>query len=160
MRHSGAGLAIPDFPWAYGRLIPPFTPEALEAFHRALIYDFDLPRVKLAQVAIHFAHRAGVLVVTGVLTGLLVETFRRYRHERVFVGLASLSGILLVVQITLGALTVLMRKAVLPTTAHVAVGALMLATTVSYLLQERKRYQVERLVVTNPVADSREGARA
>src|SRR5262245_20776356 len=37
MRHTEAGLAIPDFPWAFGHLIPP---------------HWD------AKIAIHFAHRA------------------------------------------------------------------------------------------------------
>src|SRR6187455_2319481 len=40
MRHTGAGLAIPDFPLSYGRLIPPFWNPA---------------------IAIHFAHRLGAL---------------------------------------------------------------------------------------------------
>ena len=38
MRHNGAGLAIPDFPLAFGRLVPD---------------------VWNARVAIHFAHRLG-----------------------------------------------------------------------------------------------------
>ncbi len=44
---------------------------------------------------------------------------------------------LVATQITLGALTIWTRKAVLPTTAHVAVGAAILATTV--LLAARAR---------------------
>ena len=40
---SDAGLAIPDFPWAFGRVLPP-------AWN--------------AGIAIHFAHRVGALVVT------------------------------------------------------------------------------------------------
>src|SRR4051794_23022190 len=38
MRHTGAGLAIPDFPLAFGHVIPP-------------VWD--------AKIAIHFAHRVG-----------------------------------------------------------------------------------------------------
>ena len=43
MRHTDAGLAIPDFPLAFGQLIPP---------------HWD------AKIAIHFAHRVGALVVS------------------------------------------------------------------------------------------------
>ena len=43
MRHTDAGLAIPDFPLVFGHLIPP---------------HWD------AKIAIHFAHRVGALVVT------------------------------------------------------------------------------------------------
>ena len=46
MRHTDAGLAIPDFPLAFGHLIPP---------------HWD------AKIAIHFAHRVGALVVTIVI---------------------------------------------------------------------------------------------
>ncbi len=45
MRHTGAGLAIPDFPLAFGRLVPPFAEPA---------------------VVIHFAHRVGALLVAVV----------------------------------------------------------------------------------------------
>src|SRR5207237_8296320 len=41
MRHMGAGLAIPDFPLAFGRLVPPLvTPH----------------------ITVHFAHRVGAMV--------------------------------------------------------------------------------------------------
>src|SRR6185295_3868135 len=42
-RHTGAGLAIPDFPMALGRIVPPLSDPL---------------------VAIQFAHRIGALVVT------------------------------------------------------------------------------------------------
>src|SRR4026208_255963 len=41
MRHTDAGLAIPDFPLAFGHLIPP---------------SWD------PKIAVHFAHRVGALV--------------------------------------------------------------------------------------------------
>jgi cytochrome c oxidase assembly protein subunit 15 len=43
MRHSDAGLAIPDFPWMFGHVIP---------------NHWD------PKIAIHFAHRVGALFVT------------------------------------------------------------------------------------------------
>jgi len=56
MRHLGAGLAIPDFPLAFGRLIPPFTSTA---------------------VAVNFAHRAGATIVALVVLAVLLRLFRR-----------------------------------------------------------------------------------
>jgi cytochrome c oxidase assembly protein subunit 15 len=53
MRHLGAGLAIPDFPLSFGRLIPEFTSPA---------------------IAVNFAHRAGALVV---LIAILIAARRR-----------------------------------------------------------------------------------
>lgn len=158
VRHAGAGLAIPDFPMAYRALIPSFGPESLELYNRWLIYDLDLPPTTSGQIALHFAHRVGAVVTTLIVLALIVETFRRYRHERVFVTLATALAVLLPCQIALGAATVWLRKGVLPTTAHVAVGALMFASTLVYLLQHRKRC----IVVAEPAvsATTAHGSRA
>ena len=37
MRHTGAGLAIPDFPLALGRLVPPLAPLADSIMHCATL---------------------------------------------------------------------------------------------------------------------------
>lgn len=129
MRHTEAGLAIPDFPLAFGRLIPPQWS---------------------AQIAVHFAHRVWAVVVL-VVGALLVLSVMRSRNRgnpetdrpwletgaskpeerRGIDGLrlpAIAIGALLPIQIGLGALTVLSGKQVLPATAHVATGALILAS--------------------------------
>lgn len=114
MRHSGAGLAIPDFPLAFGRLIPP---------------HFDFP------IAIHFTHRLGALVVTGLATWTLTRVLRRAGSEPRLRRPALALAALVVVQITLGATVVLSGKAVLPNTVHVAVGAMVLATSLMLTLR-------------------------
>ena len=116
VRHTGSGLAIPDFPLALGRLIPPFDSVG---------------------VAIHFLHR---LVALGVLVtvGLLVRASRRS-------GLTALSRpawallLLVVVQIALGAATVLTAKGPVVTTFHVVTGAAVLALTWFLALRARRR---------------------
>jgi cytochrome c oxidase assembly protein subunit 15 len=114
VRHSGAALAIPDFPLAMGKLIPEFTSP---------------------QVSIHFAHRVGAVVVFALISGTLVSVLRRMRKEGRFVFPAALLLILSVCQVALGGYTVLTRKAVPVATAHVAVGALILATSVVLTLR-------------------------
>lgn len=104
MRHTGAGLAIPDFPLAFGRLVPPLDD---------------------ARVAIHFAHRLGALAVLIALARLL-WTCLVSRQPR-FVKMGAALFALALLQVGLGAATVLTGKAVLPTTAHVATGAAILA---------------------------------
>jgi len=105
LRHTGAGLAIPDFPLAFGRLLP----------------DLELPGV-----AVHFAHRLGAVAVLVAVMRLVLHA-RRSGEAWLF--RPALGALLLVVlQITLGGATVLSQKAVLPTTAHVAVGATVLGT--------------------------------
>lgn len=105
MRHLGAGLAIPDFPTSYGRLVPPF-------------YSFG--------VDINFAHRCGALVVTLLVGWTFGRTMRFYGANRPLRNAAILMLALLGLQITLGALTIWSGRAVLPTTAHVAIGAALL----------------------------------
>jgi len=108
MRHSGAGLAIPDFPLAFGRLVPP---------------ELSFP------IAIHFAHRLGAVTVATLVVATLVQAARRgWQHAGVRAPVLVL-GLLVTAQITLGAFVVLTEKAVLVNTAHVGVGATLLATS-------------------------------
>ena len=105
MRHTGAGLAIRDFPLAAGRLIPPF----------------DAPGV-----AVHFAHRVGALLVLAAVVHLMLHALRS--GERRLLRTAGVAVALVLVQIALGGATVLSGRAVVPTTAHVTVGAAILGT--------------------------------
>lgn len=112
VRHLGAGLAIPDFPLSYGRLIPPLD----SGF-----------------VMINFAHRVGALVVTLLVLWSFASAMRIDRHivrTDGWIRRPALALILLLaLQISLGALTVWSGRAVIPTTAHVAIGAAVLATS-------------------------------
>ncbi|HEX4124565.1 MAG TPA: COX15/CtaA family protein [Tepidisphaeraceae bacterium] len=132
MRHENAGLAIPDLPLAYGHLLPPTTAAGLAAANHARIWIYNLPdRVTLAQIWLHFGHRLGALAVTIAITSLVWLALRgrnKFRLQGVR-GLATLLAGLLVLQITLGVLTVLMRKPFEIASAHVATGALVLLTT-------------------------------
>lgn len=120
MRHTEAGLAIPDFPLAFGRLVPPF----------------DRPGVP-----IHFAHRMGALCVALAVGWVVVRMLARFRDEPALARPALLLGALVVVQIALGATTVWTQKAVVPTTLHVLTGALVLATSLVLTLRTRKHVQ-------------------
>lgn len=128
MRHSEAGLAIPDFPFAYGKLLPPFSESDL-AQANAMRLHLDLPPVTLSQIWIHFAHRIGALVVTILLLRMVTRIFLQFRSEKKFFLPAILLVALLAIQITLGALTVLSGKNPYIATAHVATGALILGIT-------------------------------
>ena len=138
MRHTQSGLAIPDFPLAYGQLIPSFSSDAMERYNQFLLaHDFRIAAdgpILQGQVLIHFLHRVWALVVSVfiVLTGV-----RAYRLGSRFPRLKLLAGtlfFLLAAQVTLGALTVLSGKEVVLTTAHVATGAVLLVVSVLMLL--------------------------
>src|SRR5262249_23178001 len=123
MRHTNAGLAIPDFPLSLGRVVPPLS---------------SFP------VSIHFLHRVGAVIVAALVGVCAVRCVRSEGQGRRRAGLAS--ALLGVVQISLGAATVLTKKSVVVTTAHVATGALLLGGTValcvSSLAAERRRNNV------------------
>jgi cytochrome c oxidase assembly protein subunit 15 len=114
MRHTGAGLAIPDFPLAFGRLVPPLDSAA---------------------VVLHFVHRLGALAVALCVGWTVTRILSRYRAERRLLRPALLLVGLVLLQLILGALTIWTRRAVLPMTAHVAVGAAVLATSVVVMLR-------------------------
>jgi cytochrome c oxidase assembly protein subunit 15 len=115
MRHVGAGLAIPTFPTAFGRWVPPLDSGA---------------------VAVHFAHRVGALFVLGAVAWMASAAFRA-RDTR-FRGPAALVMALVSIQIALGAAAVLTAKAVTPTTAHVATGAAVLGACWWIALRARR----------------------
>ena len=116
MRHTGAGLAIPDFPLMFGHLWPT---------------HWD------PKIAIHFAHRAGALLVVIAVAATSGTVWQRYRasvHDEL-TRPALLLAALVVVQITLGALTVLSRRDVWINSVHVVCGALVLTTSLVLTLR-------------------------
>ena len=130
MRHNDAGLAIPDFPASYGKVLPPINATELKAINdwRAWSNEPALNnRVTLSQIWLHFAHRAWAIVVAVMVIAFVIAATR---HSAELVHRpASVLAILLVVQFALGILTVLTRKPADLATAHVAVGALVLVST-------------------------------
>jgi cytochrome c oxidase assembly protein subunit 15 len=124
MRHEHVGLAIPDFPLAYGQVIPPGI-ETINA-QRARM---DLEAVTSAQVAVHFAHRIGAIVVGIAVLALAVTILRKCREQTILTRMAVAIVALLVIQFALGAWTVLSGKAADVATLHVATGALLLAAS-------------------------------
>ena len=117
MRHLGAGLAIPDFPLAFGRLVPP---------------RFD------AAIGVHYAHRVGAVVVTILVLWTALRVARRAPGERALVRPAMATSLLVAAQIALGATVVLSARAVVPNTVHVATGAALLAASLVLTLEARR----------------------
>jgi cytochrome c oxidase assembly protein subunit 15 len=117
MRHTNAGLAIPDFPFAFGHLIPP---------------HWD------AKIAIHFAHRVGALVVTTFILATIGHAIYHHRAHRELLRPSLLLLTLLPIQITLGALTVLSGKQPVINSFHVVTGASVLITSLVLTLRAHR----------------------
>ncbi|HEX4796392.1 MAG TPA: COX15/CtaA family protein [Humisphaera sp.] len=127
MRHLDAGLAIPDLPLSYGKILPPTSPDVLAAInHQRWVQSLD--PLTFTQIWIHFGHRIGAVIVSALILWLTIGILRTqtYRGLRMPAGLLL---ILLATQLTLGVLTVLLRKPADIASAHVAVGALTLAAS-------------------------------
>lgn len=128
MRHTGAGLAIPDFPLAFGHLIPP---------------HWD------PKIAIHFAHRVGAILVTLFLLAETGHVLYHHRDRRELVRPSVLLLVLVTLQITLGALTVLSGRQPIINSLHVVTGASLFVTTVVLALRaHRARFADVRDVIT------------
>lgn len=108
MRHLGAGLAIPDFPLAFGRLVPP---------------------VWNALIAVHYAHRVGALLVTALILATTLHVFHHHRRRSELRRPSALLLVVVALQIALGALTVLSARQYVVNSLHVVVGAMVLATS-------------------------------
>ena len=133
VRHTGAGLAIPDFPLSFGRL---------------------WPAAASGLVAFQMAHRVGAVAVTGMVLWTAGATLRRHAGIAPLRRLALLQLLLLAFQLYLGASVIWMRRAVVPTTTHVLVGALVLVTTLVLALR------AGRLLAPRVAAGKAEPARA
>jgi cytochrome c oxidase assembly protein subunit 15 len=114
MRHTGAGLAIPDFPLMFGGIVPDRWS---------------------AKIAIHFAHRTGALVVTLAVIALFAYVRSHHRGRREVMRPVLILVMLVAVQVTLGALTVLSLRDPWINSFHVVCGALVLATSLVITLR-------------------------
>ncbi|MGA0112366.1 MAG: COX15/CtaA family protein [Chthoniobacterales bacterium] len=127
MRHEHAGLAVHDFPLAYGQLWPSISAPELEVINAGRIASGEVPTT-LVNIHVHMLHRLLALVV---FSGIAAYAWHA-RKAAMGVRLAARWWLVLVVlQVGLGAWTVLSDKAADITTAHVAVGALTLFLGVS-----------------------------
>ena len=134
MRHYEAGLAVPDVPLHYGRLLPPTDAAGLARANDLRAFDHHLPPVTLAQIWLHVAHRVGAAVIV-LLTAVVV--FKLWHAARRH---ALLVGGLVLVQATLGILTVWLAKPADVATLHVAVGAALLLAVTLLAARLARRY--------------------
>jgi cytochrome c oxidase assembly protein subunit 15 len=139
MRHQHAGLSIPDFPLAYGKIWPDTSPAAIASYneHRVEINNWNA--ITAFQVILQMVHRmVALLIFLGVAAaaGLAIKKLggrdglTKFAWGWVF---------LLAVQIGLGIATIETNKAADIATLHVMVGALSLLTGALWWLMATRR---------------------
>jgi cytochrome c oxidase assembly protein subunit 15 len=114
MRHIEAGMAIPDFPFAFGHVLPPFWN---------------------AGIAVHFAHRLGAVLVTTAILATAGHVWFHHRTRRELVRPAMLLVLFVMTQVTLGAFVIWSGLQPIINTAHVVDGTLVLATSLVLTLR-------------------------
>ncbi len=109
MRHLGAALAIPDFPTAFGQMIPP-------------AWSFE--------IGLQFAHRtwAFALVILVGMVAYQIQT-KHFTQLRLTITVGFLL-MLMSIQILLGAMIIWLKKPVPMTSTHLVIGALSFATSI------------------------------
>lgn len=140
MRHSQAGLAIPDFPTMGNEWLPMFDQSMLDSVN-AQRKEVHLPAVTMGQVVIHFLHRlGGILVLSYGLylfyllanSGALKKVSEKFFKTR---GLSLSIFTLLLLQFALGIVTVLTVRNPWIASLHVVLGAVLLGLSVLLALR-------------------------
>lgn len=136
VRHRGAGLACPDVPLCLGSWVPSLDQEL---------------------VVVHFAHRA-----LGVGLGLALPAVAFLVHRRVrsskLRGLAWVVAGLVLLQVTLGFVSVSSFLAVLPVSMHTLVAATLLAVLTSLAARSWEPAPAPRVRRTTPAPAPAAGA--
>lgn len=134
MRHQHAGLAVPDFPLAYGKIWPETDADSLRRYNQMRVDDGQYNPITAGQIYLHMTHRAMALVILVCVAACAIKSRRSGASKTSPVDtfsivpkltVAWLSLILL--QAGLGVVTVLKNKPADIATAHVVVGAASLA---------------------------------
>ncbi len=162
MRHTDSGLAVPDFPLAYNQLFPSLTPEALERYNQHLIHsDIRMAAdgaITSTQILIHMMHRLWAVVVSGMIIWISVRVFQLSSVSKRISRFGYLLLVLLCVQITLGALTVISGKEMYIATAHVAMGSLILVSCVLLTIHAAKLFGIRQRQLRTISISAREAA--
>ena len=117
MRHTGAGLAIPDFPLAFGHLVPPHWDRG---------------------IVLHFAHRVGAVLVSLLALTAAGRVLHRHRDRAELRNPAILLLALLTAQVSLGALNIWSGLHVIVNSLHVVTGGSVLVTALVLTLRAHR----------------------
>lgn len=124
MRHQHAGLAIPDFPTAYGKLWPDTDVDSVARYNQDRIEIKAANPITAFQIGLHMTHRLGAVLILAAVAGCAWLANRQLGVRHPLGKLSSLWFGLIVIQVFLGAATIWTGKSADIATAHVTVGAL------------------------------------
>lgn len=141
MRHQHAGLAIPDFPTAYGKIWPDTSAAAVALYNEHRMSAIAENPITAFQIILQMVHR---IVALAIFIGVAVcaqQAWRRLGKKDSLTRLALFWLALIAGQIALGAWTIWSNKAADVATAHVLVGALSLVTGALWCAAAFRRFE-------------------
>ncbi|MGV3774817.1 MAG: COX15/CtaA family protein [Verrucomicrobiales bacterium] len=148
MRHQHAGLAVPDFPLAYGKIWPPTNQEFLESVNTKRLDVRDFHPITAGHIHLHMTHRIVAFVIFALAAMFAVRCTNHARANKEAVsGAFNLKRwgiiwfVMILLQAVLGAITVWSNKAADIATGHVVLGALSFLTGFMIYLTTRRLSQ-------------------
>jgi heme a synthase len=134
MRHQHAGLAVPDFPKAYGSWAWPATDEeTVRSINEEQWITGEASGASITgfQINVHMSHRVGAILVTLLALWTACRLWRWSARDEQNSNRLQASALLslLALQIALGAGTIWTRKSADVATFHMLTGAILLVTS-------------------------------
>jgi cytochrome c oxidase assembly protein subunit 15 len=146
MRHQHAGLAIPDFPLAYGKLWPAMDAGSVDAYNRHRMEIVSVEPITALQIALQMVHRIMALVILSAVAFCAWSARREFGKKNLLSRLSLRWLVLILAQALLGAFTIWSNKAADVATAHVLVGALSLVTGAFLCIMSRQNLMAAQKV--------------
>lgn len=156
MRHQHAGLAIPDFPLAHGKLWPDMSAEAVANYNARRVEVTVSNPITVFQIGLQMTHR----IVACLILAAVAACAWKARRVQSLKPLAFIWLALIFIQVCLGAWTIWSNKAADVATAHVVVGALSLVTGALGCLISFRRQTVSAASPEVPFSEKNSAARA
>lgn len=145
MRHEHAGLAIPDFPLAYGKILPDTSAVAISEINAKRMADDQVP-TSAVQIWVQMAHRGVACLILVLVAAAAYRAFTNIPARPA----AFWCGVwlsMIFAQVLLGAWTIWSNKAADVATTHMALGALSLFTGVLLSYRLHRGAQVGRFAI-------------
>jgi cytochrome c oxidase assembly protein subunit 15 len=130
MRHAHLGLSIPDFPLAYGKILPNTDANSIDQINEARLADSQMPTTS-TQIWLQMAHRVMAFIILGAIITVAVIVFSN-PIARSASTWSMVWLVMILCQVGLGAWTIWSNKAADVATAHMALGALSLLVGVLF----------------------------
>jgi heme a synthase len=126
MRHQHAGLSIPDFPLAYGKLWPATDPDSVAHYNTMRTEVEGYGFITAGQILLQMVHRIIAVAILAAVLTCFVRTLRQFGWKNLLTRWSCAWLVLICCQAFLGAATIWTGKSADIATAHVAFGALSL----------------------------------